>query len=75
MFSLVELKTATLDYGITGFSPADVLVVFGMAIAISMIPYLFLYLSLGEKKAAPKPESRLVSWFHAHWHPHLLHHH
>ena len=86
MFSIVELKTATLDYGIPGVSPARMLLIFVMMLSISMIPYLFLYLSLREEQGkasvsfrAPsevtaKPFGKLIAWMHAHRHPQLLHH-
>jgi len=79
VLALVELKTATLDYGIAGVSPTRLLLTFGMMFAISMIPYFFLYLSLREKPAgAPERKhsafaEKMATWFHAHRHP-LLHH-
>ena len=77
MFLLVELKTATLDYGIPGVSALRMVLTFWMMLAISMIPYLFLYLSLREKPtlkaAATQPERGLAAWLHLH-RPHLLHH-
>jgi hypothetical protein len=74
VFSIVELKTATLDYGTPGISQMVLLLLFLLMIGVSMIPYLFLYVSLGEKKPAVKRESRFTEWLHAHRHPHLLHH-
>ncbi len=82
MFLIVELKTATLDYGIPGISQAHMLLLFLMMISVSMIPYLFLYLSLRDKsgkapvssEASTKPFSKLAAWMHAHRHPELLHH-
>jgi hypothetical protein len=51
---IVQLKTAVLDYGIPGVSPAHMLVLFGVAFAVPMIPFLFLYFSVrGEKDSAP----------------------
>ena len=75
MFLLVELKTATLDYGIPGFSALQMVLMFWMMLAISMIPYLFLYRSLREKRTAKRrAEKPVASWMHWHWPPHLLHH-
>lgn len=81
MLAIIELKTATLDYGIPGVSPARMLLIFLMMFAIPMIPYFFLYLSLREKHAeAPVPHERpgivekMAAWIHAHRHP-ALHHH
>ena len=79
MLALVELKTATLDYGITGVSATQMLLIFGMMLAISMIPYFFLFLSLREKHAgAPARKhagfvEKFAAWFHVHRHP-VLHH-
>lgn len=88
MFSIVELKTATLDYGIPGVSPARMLLIFVMMLSISMIPYLFLYLSLLDKRRGQstslrssripefttKPLRKMIAWVDAHRHPALLHH-
>jgi len=81
VFSIVELKTMTLDYGIPGVSPALLLLLFAMMFAISMIPYAFLFISLREKKVAeevrvshaPGFASRIAAWVHVHRHP-VLHH-
>lgn len=77
MFLLVELKTATLDYGIPGVSAMRMLLMFWMMLAISMIPYLFLYLSLRERRAMEQRASMRVrgfaAWLDVH-RPHLLHH-
>jgi hypothetical protein len=79
VFSVVELKTASLDYGITGVSQAHMLCLFAMAFAIPMIPYLLLYLSLSDEKgqtrslkAAPAASSifgKMFGWVHPHSHP------
>lgn len=86
MFSIVELKTAALDYGIPGVSPAHMLLLFLVAYAIPMIPYLFLYLSLRDGKrgaslkASPvlesteKPFGKITTLLHAHRHSEPLHH-
>lgn len=80
MFSIVELKTTALDNGVPGVSPTHMLLLFLMMLAISMIPYLFLFLSLGnEKGGASKslrvsPFRKMSAWVHVHWHPELLHH-
>jgi hypothetical protein len=85
VFSIVELKTTALEYGIPGISQTLLPLLFGMMLAISMIPYLFLYLSLRDKRAgapassrlhefAAKPFRQLTAWVHAHRHPQLLHH-
>ena len=75
MFSIVELKTATLDYGIPAVSQTLLLLLFALMIGISMIPYYFLYVSLSEKKGKPSPKhaGTFARWLHAHRHP-LLHH-
>ncbi|HEX5227703.1 MAG TPA: hypothetical protein VFW44_08325 [Bryobacteraceae bacterium] len=76
---IVELKTTALDIGIPNVSQAEMLLIFGMAITMSMIPYFFLYRSLREKPAgAPVRKhsalvERLAALFHAHRHP-VLHH-
>ena len=80
MFLIVELNTATLDYGVAGFTPILMWLLFAMMIGISMIPYAFLYHSLLEKRAgharefAAGPWHKMTAWMHAH-HPRLLHHH
>jgi hypothetical protein len=86
MFSLIQLKTMTLDAGIPGISPTHMLLIFAMVLAIPMIPYFFLYLSLQDHQArqaraskAPhvahhNPFGKLAAWLHAHRHPALLHH-
>jgi hypothetical protein len=88
VFSIVELKATALDYGIPGVSPTHLLLFFLMTLAIPMIPYLFLFLSLREEKvrtalspgASPileftaKPFRKMSAWVHAHRHPELLHH-
>jgi hypothetical protein len=82
VFSIVELKTMTLDYGIPGFSPTLVLLLFALMFAIGMIPYALLYVSLRDKKVAeavrvshaPGFARRIAAWVHVHRHPALLHH-
>jgi hypothetical protein len=78
VFSIVELKTTALDSGITGVSPTHMLLLFLMMLAISMIPYLFLYVSLRDKQGrastTTKPFERMIGWLHVHRHPELLHH-
>jgi hypothetical protein len=82
VFSIIELKTTTLDYGIPGISQAHMLLLFLMMISVSMIPYLLLYLSLRDKsgkvpvssEASTKPFRKMIAWMHAHRHPALLHH-
>lgn len=74
MFLLVELKTATLDYGIQGVTAIKMVLIFWMMLAISMIPYLFLYVSLLDKRKVERPATKsFASWLHVH-RPHLLHH-
>ncbi len=81
MFSIVELKTMTLDKGIPGVSPT-VTLLFALMFAISMIPYALLYVSLRDRKGAeaarvsqaPGFARRIVAWVHVHRHPELLHH-
>ena len=80
MFSIVELKATALDIGVPGISPTLMLLLFVMMLSISMIPYLFLFLSLRDKQsraARPstvKPFSKMTAWVQAHRHPELLHH-
>jgi hypothetical protein len=84
MFAIVELKTAVLDVGIPGFSQVQVLLVFGGLLALSMIPYFFLYRSLADEdgganvaaKAAPSGNrfGKVLERIHAHRHAELLHH-
>lgn len=80
MFSIVELKTAILDYGIS-ISPMHMLLMYLLMLLVPMIPYLFLYLSLrDEESSAPKAAraARMreftTRWLHIHRHPELLHH-
>jgi hypothetical protein len=81
MFLIIELQTATLDYGIRGISAGEMWLVFAMTFAIPMIPYLLLYRSLAGKRAAAgskremMPLKKLGAWIGAHRHPELLHHH
>lgn len=76
MFSIVQLKTASLDAGIPGFSGSGTLLIFLMMFAITMIPYAFLYYSLRDKSKAPKVHGfeKMFGWLHLHRHPQLLHH-
>jgi hypothetical protein len=75
VFAIFELKTATLDYGIAGLSQAHMLAIFLLALAVPMVPYLFLYLSLGDKKSKTvRTENKLFAWMHPQRHPELLHH-
>jgi hypothetical protein len=72
--SIVELRTQTLDYGIPGISDVHLLLLFALMLAISMIPYFFLYRSLRDKVVRSKPVRKMFEWTHGHRHPHLLHH-
>jgi hypothetical protein len=88
VLSIVQLKTAALDYGIPGVSPIHMLLLYLMAFAIPMIPYAFLYLSLRDERgrASLSPRAtpileftiqsfrKTIAWMHAHRHPELLHH-
>lgn len=75
MLALVELKTAVLDYGIPGISQMKMLLLFLMMLSVSLIPYFFLYLSLGDEPGAPaKPLRVKPTRVKAHGHPALLHH-
>jgi len=80
VFPTVELKAAALDYGIPGISPTHMLLLFLMMLSVSMIPYLFLYLSLRDEQSrasrssTAKPFKSWTAWLHAHRHPELLHH-
>jgi hypothetical protein len=79
VLTIVELKTTALDIGIPGISQAEMVLIFGMMLAISMIPYFLLYQSLEEKPAAAPARKtsafveRIAAWFHVHRHP-VLHH-
>jgi len=77
VFSLVELKTATLDAGIPGISLMHAMLLLLMITAIPIIPYAIYYLSLKkaehEKNAKTRP-SKIAAWMHAHRPPILLHH-
>jgi hypothetical protein len=70
VLSIIELKTATLDYGIPGVSQTHMLAIFLLALAVPMIPFLFLYLSLLDKKSRVKT----IAWMHSHRHPQMLPH-
>jgi hypothetical protein len=78
MLLSAELKTTILDRGIPGVSSTELLLIFGMMLAISMIPYFFLYLSLRPKRGTSEPTpnlvEKLIGWLHPHRHPELLHH-
>jgi len=85
VFSIFELKTMALDNGIPGISQTQLMLLFLMIVAIAMIPYSFLYLSLRDKttstlRTSPtlefvvKPLRRILSSMHLHRHPELLHH-
>lgn len=80
MFSIVELKATALNIGVPGISPTLMLLLFVMMLSISMIPYLFLFLSLREKQTRATRPSRampfrkMTAWVQAHRHPELLHH-
>jgi len=78
MLLSAELKSTVLDRGIPGVSSTEMLVIFGMMLAISMIPYFFLFRSLRPKRSvtesAPKLSGRMMGWLHPHRHPQLLHH-
>jgi hypothetical protein len=51
------------------------LAIFLLAFAVPMIPYLFLYLSLRDKKTRTvRAGSTLFAWMHPHRHPELLRH-
>lgn len=79
MFLLVQLHSATLDYG-TRLSPLSALLLLIMIAWIPLIPYAFLYHSLrneGQKVAKPlkpSPVHKMMDWVHAHRHPQLVHH-
>jgi choline-glycine betaine transporter len=88
VFSIVQLKVTALDYGIAGLSVTQMVLLFLMMFLVPMIPYLFLFLSLREKKATAamslralpilefttKPFREFIAWVHTHRHPELLHH-
>jgi len=79
VFSIVELKTMPLDSGIPGISAAHMLLLFLMALAVTMVPYAFLYASLLEEKAKARehvasPFGRMIAWMHAHRHPVVVQH-
>jgi hypothetical protein len=81
VFSIVELKTALLDYGIPGISPLHMMLLFLLLAGAPMIPYFFLYRSLRDKEArAPRAEKTshlhgfTTRWLHLHHHAQPLHH-
>lgn len=78
MLLSAELKTAALDYGIRGISPIEMVLVFGMMFAVSMIPYFLLYLSLRPRRTAEGLAAgsigKMSRWLHPQRHPELLHH-
>jgi len=79
VFSIIELKTAVLDYGTTGVSPLRGVLLLLMILLIATIPYLILFHSLRVEEdktsvRAPEPFAKMIAWMHAHRHPHLLHH-
>ena len=78
MLSIVPLHSTPLDSAAPGYSPIVALLFLLMIIAIPMIPYLFLYLFLGDQSGSgePVPQSRasFSQWLHAH-HWQLLHLH
>ena len=80
MLTIVQLKTTALDIGIPGISQTQMVLIFGMMIAISMIPYFLLYISLRERAKAPVSAKhvgfveRIATWLYVHRHPELLHH-
>ena len=75
---IVELKTATLDYGTPGVSPTLLLLSFALMFAVGMMPYFFLYRSLLDKPVqaakSVNPFRKMMAWTHSHRHPELLHH-
>lgn len=83
MFAILQPETLRLDYGIVGFSAERMLLIFLLILAVPMIPYLFLYISLRKEEAKesltaapapPKPQRKFAAWLHGHKHPELLHH-
>lgn len=85
MFAILQLRAMPLDYGTPGFSPERMLLIFFMIFAVSMIPYVLLYVSLGNEEAKetrPVPVAqtaagsfaKFAAWVHAHRHPHPVHH-
>lgn len=78
MFLNVELHTATLDRGIPGVSPTEMLLIFAMMLLISMVPYFFLYVSLRPKRSAVASAknsfSNVTGWLHNYRRHELLHH-
>lgn len=78
MFLLLQLKQTSLDSGTLGISQVDALLLFILVLALTMVPYFFLYRSLGEHKGGEKTSPSLVhralDWMHVHRHPALVHH-
>ncbi len=74
MLSIVEFKTTALDHGIPGITATHMLLLFLLMLAVSMIPYLFLFLSLLDQKSRPSTSRKMFAWVHWHRHPELLHH-
>lgn len=81
MFSLFQLNTAILDRGTPGLSLLDTALLLLLIFAVPMVPYVWFYWSLREKRAgAPQvtgvhhgPFTKMTAWMHAH-HPQPLHH-
>ena len=80
MFSIVDLTTRTLDYGIPGISPALAVLLLLLILGLPMIPYVVQYVALREKESrasnavAISPFEKMIAWVHVHRHPELLHH-
>ena len=80
MISLLQLKSASLDYG-NGFSSLQTVLLLLLILGVPMIPYLFLYLGLRDKGAAVSKAGKAphffelaTKWLHLRHHPQLLHH-
>lgn len=67
-----------LDSGTLGISQADAVLLFILILGLPMVPYIFQYRALRERKAGEKTSPglfhRALEWMHVHRHPELLHH-
>jgi len=79
MLSLIQLHAAPLDSAAPALSLIHALLYLLMIAAIPMIPYLWMYLFLGDssgtEESAEQPIRKINKWLHVHFHPPLLHHH
>jgi len=83
VFLIVQLQSAPLDAGVPA-SQIHWVLIFLLMLALSMLPYMFLYYSLRDKRTeAPKQVTaspirefgrKIAASFHVHRHPQPLRH-